>query len=64
MVVDQEGFDELSALHTEMCERTLEIQAKSAERMTSGGGDEEGISTVSTHMFFETPERRRENEQA
>ena len=64
MVVDQEGFDELSALHAEMYERTLEIQAKSAERMAGEGGGEEGISTVSTHMFFETPERRRGNEQS
>ena len=39
-----------------MYERTLEIQAKSAERMT--GSDEEGIPTVSTSMLFETPERR------
>ena len=33
MVVDEDGFQELSELHTEMLERTLEIQARSAERM-------------------------------
>jgi hypothetical protein len=55
MVVDEEGFAELSDLHMEAWERTLEIQAKSAERMTQS--KEEGIPTVSTTMFFETPER-------
>jgi hypothetical protein len=55
MVVDEEGFAELSDLHMEAWERTLEIQAKSAERMAKS--QEEGIATVSTTMFFETPER-------
>ena len=32
MLVDEEGFQELSELHTEIYERTLEIQARSAER--------------------------------
>lgn len=57
VLVDAEGFQELSDLHTEVLDRTLEIQAKSVERLT--GSDEEGISTVSASMFFETPERRR-----
>jgi DNA-binding transcriptional ArsR family regulator len=56
MLVDEEGFAELGDLHMEVWERTLEIQAKSAGRMTGSG--EEGIATVSTTMFFETPERR------
>jgi DNA-binding transcriptional ArsR family regulator len=56
MLVDDEGFEELSAMHIEMYDRTLEIQAKSAERMT--GSDQEGIPAVSTSMLFETPERR------
>jgi DNA-binding transcriptional ArsR family regulator len=55
MLVDEEGFDELRDLHMEVWERTLEIQAKSAERMTGSG--EQAIPTVSTTMFFETPER-------
>jgi DNA-binding transcriptional ArsR family regulator len=57
MLVDGEGFQELSDLHTEVLERTMEIQAQSDERRTKSG--EEGISTVSSSMFFETPERRR-----
>jgi DNA-binding transcriptional ArsR family regulator len=57
MVVDEEGFEELSALHAEIYERTLDIQARSDERRT--GTDDEGISTMSTTMFFETPGRQR-----
>ncbi len=56
MLVDEAGFEELAALHDEMYDRTLDIQAKSAERMT--GGDAEGIPTISTSLLFETPERR------
>jgi DNA-binding transcriptional ArsR family regulator len=56
LLVDEEGFQELSELHTELFERTLEIQAKSAERMTTS--DDSGIPTVSASMFFETPPRR------
>jgi DNA-binding transcriptional ArsR family regulator len=57
ILVDEDGFQELSALHTEVLERTMEIQARSAERMT--GSDEDGIPTVSSSMFFEVPERKR-----
>lgn len=60
MLVDEDGFQELSDLHTEVLERTMEIQARSAERMT--GGEEDGIPTVSSSMFFEVPERRRRSE--
>lgn len=55
MVVDEEGFDELAALHGEIYERTLDIQARSDERRT--GTDDEGIQTMSTNMFFEMPAR-------
>ena len=57
MLVDEDGFQELCELHTELHERTMEIQARSAERMT--GSREEGIPTVSASMFFEVPERKR-----
>jgi DNA-binding transcriptional ArsR family regulator len=59
MVVDPDGFQELSDLHTEVFERTMDIQARSDERRS--GTDDEGIPTVATTMFFETPERRRES---
>jgi DNA-binding transcriptional ArsR family regulator len=57
MVVDEEGFQEMSEIHTELLERTLEVQARSAERMTQSG--EDGISTISTTLLFEVPERKR-----
>jgi DNA-binding transcriptional ArsR family regulator len=56
MVVDEEGFEELSALHAEMYERTLDIQARSDERRSNTG--EEGIPTMSNNMFFEMPAPR------
>jgi DNA-binding transcriptional ArsR family regulator len=60
MVVDEDGFQELSELHDEMYERTLDIQARSAERRA--GGDNGGINTMSATMFFETPQRRRKSD--
>jgi DNA-binding transcriptional ArsR family regulator len=57
LVVDEEGFQELSELHTEAYKRTLDIHAKSTERMAESA--EDGIPTVSTTMFFETPKRSR-----
>jgi DNA-binding transcriptional ArsR family regulator len=57
MLVDEEGFQELSDLHTEVLERTMEIQASSAERLTTS--EEEGIPTSSSSMFFEVPKKRR-----
>jgi DNA-binding transcriptional ArsR family regulator len=57
MVVDDEGFDELAALHAEIYEKTLDIQARSDERRT--GTDSDGIQTMSTNMFFEMPARQK-----
>jgi hypothetical protein len=58
MLVDDLGFEELSELHAEAYQRVLDIQARSAERLT-GEDESAAISTVSATMFFETPERRR-----
>lgn len=60
LLVDEDGFQELSDLHSEVYDRTLEIQARSAERMTKS--DAEGIPTMSTSMFFEMPPRRHTTE--
>jgi DNA-binding transcriptional ArsR family regulator len=57
MVLDKDGFQEMSELHTELVERTLEVQAQSAERLANSG--EEGISTISASLLFEVPERKR-----
>jgi DNA-binding transcriptional ArsR family regulator len=63
LVVDEEGFAELAALHAEVYERTMDIRARSDERRT--GTDDEGIQTMSTNMFFEMPLRRkRESERS
>ncbi|HVV91419.1 MAG TPA: winged helix-turn-helix domain-containing protein [Solirubrobacterales bacterium] len=62
LLVDEEGFDELAALHAEIYERTLDIQARSDERRT--GTEDEGIPTMSATMFFETPAPNRDPEQA
>ncbi len=57
ILVDEEGFQELSDLHTEVLERTMEIEARSNERRaTSRGG---GIPTVSSSMFFEVPKKKK-----
>lgn len=57
MLVDEDGFQELSELHTEVLERTMEIQARSAGRMTNS--DQDGIPTVSSSMFFEVPKKKK-----
>lgn len=57
LVVDEDGFEELSALYAEMYERTLDIQMRSDERRT--GTDDEGIQAMSTNMFFEMPARQK-----
>jgi DNA-binding transcriptional ArsR family regulator len=58
LVVDEDGFQELSELHDEMYERTLQIQTRSAERLVDEG-ESASIHTVSATMFFEVPERKR-----
>jgi len=57
MLLDEDGFEELAALHAEAYERTMDIQARSDERRA--GTDDEGITTMSTNMFFEMPPRRK-----
>ena len=57
ILVDEEGFQELSDLHTEVLERTMEIEARSNGRRTTS--EEDGIPTVSSSMFFEVPKRKR-----
>ena len=57
ILVDEEGFQELSDLHTEVLERTMEIEARSNERRATS--EEEGIPTVSSSMFFEVPKKKK-----
>jgi DNA-binding transcriptional ArsR family regulator len=57
ILVDEEGFQELSDLHTEVLERTMEIEARSNERRATS--EENGIPTVSSSMFFEVPKKKK-----
>lgn len=54
LIVDEEGWEELRQSHEELLQRTLDIQAASAERLsaTAGAG---GISTSAISTFFELP---------
>jgi DNA-binding transcriptional ArsR family regulator len=51
-LVDQEGWDELNELHGSLLDRTLQIQAASAERMARNPGGAQ-IPITSVGMFFE-----------
>lgn len=52
LLVDEEGWRELNALHAEAYKRTVEIQTASAERMGNDSGGEQ-IPVTSIAMFFE-----------
>jgi DNA-binding transcriptional ArsR family regulator len=54
LIVDEEGWEELRQGHEELLQRTLDIQAASAERLSATAGDE-GISTSAICTFFELP---------
>jgi DNA-binding transcriptional ArsR family regulator len=54
LIVDEEGWEELRQSHEELLQRTLDIQASSAERL-SGAGGAGGILTSSICTFFELP---------
>jgi DNA-binding transcriptional ArsR family regulator len=54
--VDEEGWRELSDLHAEMFQRTMEIEATSAARM-SRDPESAGITARVISMFFEMPPR-------
>lgn len=54
MTVDEQGWQEVTALLKETLDRTLEIQAKAARRL-AGNGDK-GISTKVQIMHFKSPD--------
>lgn len=53
VVVDEEGWWDLSSLFAETLERVLDIQAESSGRLAESG--EEGIPAVTALMNFEAP---------
>lgn len=54
MLVDEQGWEELRALHAEHLQRVLDIQAASAARMAEAGDGEQIHATAFT-TFFERP---------
>lgn len=53
-VVDEEGWTEFNKLHAEMLERTMEIEAASADRRAATPGAP-SIPVMQIAMFFEEP---------
>jgi DNA-binding transcriptional ArsR family regulator len=58
ILVDEEGWAELNEIYAEALQRTLDVQAASAERMATDS-DVAGIPATVVAMFFEMPERGR-----
>lgn len=56
ILVDEEGWAELGAIYAEALQKTLDVQAASAERMAADSGAP-GIPASVITMFFEMPER-------
>jgi DNA-binding transcriptional ArsR family regulator len=54
MVVDEKGWDEVSALLTETLDRVFEIQSESAKRLSEAG--EEGMLSKVEMLHFQSPE--------
>ena len=53
LVLDDQGFNDLSALLAEVLERAKEIQAQAADRLNKEKGD--SVSTMMAILHFETP---------
>jgi hypothetical protein len=58
MVLDKEGWSEVSSLLGETLDRVLEIQAESSERIASG--DEKGVLAKVHMLHFKSPDPKRE----
>ncbi len=56
LTVDEEGWKELNEIYSEAFQRTIEVEAASAERM-SNDPDAIGIHARAISMFFEMPPR-------
>lgn len=57
VIVDERGWEELRDIHAEALERVLDVQARSAERI-SGDADAEGFPARVVAMVFEMPAGR------
>jgi ActR/RegA family two-component response regulator len=54
MVVDRQGWDEVSKLLSETLDRVLEIQSESSERLTKS--DEDGMLSKVEMLHFRSPD--------
>ena len=54
MVVDQQGWDEVSKLLSATLDRVLEIQSESSERLTTSG--EDGMLSKVEILHFRSPD--------
>jgi DNA-binding transcriptional ArsR family regulator len=59
LTVDEEGWKELNDVYAEAFQRTVEVEAASAERMSKDPGAA-GIPARVVSMFFEMPRRDRD----
>lgn len=57
LLVDEEGWQELAEIHLEALHRTLEVQARSCERMVTEGT--EGFHALAAQVVFEAAEADR-----
>ncbi len=62
MVVDQQGWSEVSSLLSDTLDRVLEIQAESSARIADG--DETGILSKVHMLHFKSPQRKKDAEAA
>jgi DNA-binding transcriptional ArsR family regulator len=53
LLLDEQGWSELAAIHREVAKRTLKVRAESLARLGEGG--EEPIPAASTVFLFELP---------
>ena len=54
MVVDQKGWEEVSALLTETLDKVFEIQGESAKRLSDSG--EDGMLSKVEMLHFKSPD--------
>lgn len=60
MVLDKQGWGDVSSLLSDTLDRVLEIQAESSERISAG--DEKGVLAKVHMLHFRSPERAKEDE--
>ncbi len=60
LVLDEEGWRELTQLQAEALQATFEVQAASARRLAEANDPEQGVPVMAAMACFELPPRRRQ----